>query len=149
MSGLNTFIFDGNLTRDPELRFTARGTPVAQYTVAVSKRVRNGEAWTDGADFIPVTVYGPQAERDAKHLAKGAGVTIQASVHSWYDAVAKKGGFNFVAEVVRYQGKGAPRVAQEVGAPGSRAGSEVHDEWLRAYDAADARHAALAQGQRC
>lgn len=147
MSSLNTFIFDGNLTRNPELRYTPGGTAVATYTVAVSKRVRSGDGWADAADFIPVVVYGPQAERDAKLLAKGAGVVVQASVHSWFDRAAKKGGFNFVAQIVRYKGSGSTPTtdAAPAGCDGpAGAGTDGGADWLRDYDQADAHQGARA-----
>jgi single-strand DNA-binding protein len=134
MASINTFIFDGNLVRDPELRYTPKGAPVARYTVAVDHAFRVGNELRAETDFIPVTVYGAQAERDAKFLHKGHRVTVQARVHSWFDAAKQKGGFNFVAEVVKYQrrpGGGADSIPV---APAPT----CDDDWLRDYDRAEA-----------
>jgi single-strand DNA-binding protein len=133
MASINTFIFDGNLVRDPELRYTPKGAPVARYTVAVDHASRVGNELRGETDFIPVTVYGAQAERDAKFLRKGHGVTVQAWVHSWFDAAKQKGGFNFVAEVVKYQRR--PGEAGSIAVPPAPTGD---DDWLRDYDRAEA-----------
>ena len=44
----NTVTLIGNLTDDPELRFTANGAAVANFRLAVTPRVRQGDTWTDG-----------------------------------------------------------------------------------------------------
>ena len=41
----------GNLTDDPELKFTPTGAPVANFRIAVTARVRDGETWRDGGSF--------------------------------------------------------------------------------------------------
>jgi single-strand DNA-binding protein len=64
----------GNLTDDPELRYTPSGTPVASFTVAVNRRMRDpasGE-WKDGeTSFIRCNVWRQQAEHAAESLSKG------------------------------------------------------------------------------
>ena len=64
----------GNLTDDPELRYTPSGTPVASFTVAINRRFRDpasGE-WKDGeTSFIRCNVWRQQAENAAESLAKG------------------------------------------------------------------------------
>ena len=50
--------FTGNLTGDPELKFLPSGIPVASFTVAVSKRVKDGDTWKDGpTSFVRCTVW--------------------------------------------------------------------------------------------
>ena len=44
----NTVTLIGNLTDDPELRFTPNGAPVASFSVAVTPRVKDGDGWRDG-----------------------------------------------------------------------------------------------------
>jgi single-strand DNA-binding protein len=145
MPSINTFIFTGNLVREPELRYTPKGCAVARYTVAVDNAFRSGDQWRDEVDFIPVTVYGAQAERDAKHLRKGHGVTVQARVQSWFDAAKQKGGFNFVAEAVKYQSRASGEgIAVAKNVPAAPA---VDDDWLRDYDRAEAEAMARREGR--
>lgn len=70
----NQVILVGNLTDDPELRYTPSGVPVATFTVAVNRRQRDpatGE-WKDGeTSFIRCNVWRQQAENAAESLTKG------------------------------------------------------------------------------
>lgn len=73
----------GNLTADPELRFTPSGAAVANFTVACSKRRKNdatGE-WEDVATcFLACTVWKQDAEAVAEELTKGTAVTVVGSL---------------------------------------------------------------------
>lgn len=74
----------GNLTGDPELRFTPNGKAVIRFTVAQNPRVknRNGE-WTDGtASFFPVQAWGKMAENVAESLSRGDRVTVNGRIRT-------------------------------------------------------------------
>jgi hypothetical protein len=63
----------GNLTDDPELRYTPGGTARATFRVAVPSRVRDGEGWRDREPaFYAVVVWRDQAEHAAESLPKGS-----------------------------------------------------------------------------
>lgn len=64
----------GNLTRDPELRTTADGTAVCNFTVAVNKRGQNGHP---EADYFRVAAWRQLGERCAQYLAKGRKVYVE------------------------------------------------------------------------
>jgi single-strand DNA-binding protein len=69
----NQVMLVGNLTDDPELRFTPNGAAVANFRLAVTPRVRDGDAWKDGeTSFFRVNVWRQQAENVAESLSKGA-----------------------------------------------------------------------------
>jgi single-strand DNA-binding protein len=74
----------GNLTADPELRFTASGKAVASLRVAVSERVKDTDGtWKDGdATFWKVTVWDRLAEHVGDSLAKGQRVIAVGRVSS-------------------------------------------------------------------
>jgi single-strand DNA-binding protein len=75
----NTVTVVGNLTTDPELRFTSTGTAVANFTVASSPRVFDKESsqWRDGDTlFLRCTVWQQAAENLADSLTKGARVIV-------------------------------------------------------------------------
>jgi single-strand DNA-binding protein len=63
----------GNLTDDPELRYTQNGTPVVNFNLAVNQRVKDQDGtWRDGeTSFFRVNVWRDQAEHVAESLAKG------------------------------------------------------------------------------
>jgi len=74
MAGNDNFTVQiGNLTGDPELRFTQNGTPVTNFGLAVNQRVKGEDGtWRDGeASFFRVNVWRDQAENVAESLAKG------------------------------------------------------------------------------
>lgn len=126
MSGINEFEIDGNLTKDPVLRYTPKGTPVATYTVAVDDVWGSGEERREETDYIPVTTYGRQAENDAKYLKRGSGVTVKGKIKSWYQPEQRRGGFNFEANRVIYRGRPSTIPKSVETAP--------DDDWLRDYD---------------
>jgi single-strand DNA-binding protein len=67
----------GNLTDAPELRFTAQGKAVANFTVAESKRVKDGEGWKDGpSSFYRCSLWDAAAENMAESLTKGQRVIV-------------------------------------------------------------------------
>ena len=74
----NTTILSGNLTREPELRFTAAGQPVCNLGLAVNNRYqdRTTNQWTQKTMFMNVVVWGTMGENCAHSLAKGDRVTI-------------------------------------------------------------------------
>ena len=76
----------GNLTEDPELRYTPNGAPVANLRVAVTPRVKDGDAWKDGeTSFFQVTAWRSLAENVAESLTKGARVMVYGTLRqrSW------------------------------------------------------------------
>ena len=62
----------GNLTDDPDLRYTPNGHPVANFRLAVTARVKDGDGWRDGeTSFFRVNVWRQLAEHVAESLTKG------------------------------------------------------------------------------
>jgi single-strand DNA-binding protein len=68
----------GNLTKDPELRFTPAGLPVATFTVACNSKKKDPAGnWIDGdSTFLTVTVWRNTAENVAESIRKGTQVTV-------------------------------------------------------------------------
>jgi single-strand DNA-binding protein len=95
---MNKVTLIGRLTKDPELKFTpGSGNAVANFTLAVDRRfTKDGQK---EADFIPVVVWGKQAESTATYVSKGKliGVAGRIQVRS-YDA--KDGTKRYVTEVI-------------------------------------------------
>jgi single-strand DNA-binding protein len=76
----------GNLTENPELRFTQGGAPVANFTVAVTPRIKDGDGWKDGeTSFLRVTAWRQLAEHAADSLSKGDRVLVYGTLRqrSW------------------------------------------------------------------
>jgi single-strand DNA-binding protein len=84
---MDTFVtVVGNLTGDPELRFTPSGVAVANFRLAVTPRVREGDQWKDGeTSFFRINVWRQQAENVAETLTKGTRVIVTGKLRnrSW------------------------------------------------------------------
>jgi single-strand DNA-binding protein len=87
MASDNFTVQVGNLTDDPELRFTQNGTPVTNFRLAVNQRIREADGtWRDGdASYFRVNAWRDQAENVAESLAKGnrAVVLGRLRTRSW------------------------------------------------------------------
>ena len=88
MANLNKVMLIGNLTRDPELRYTPKGTAVADISLAIN-RVWNNEQNQKQEEtiFVDVTLWGRQAELAQQYLTKGRGAYIEGRLQmdTWDD----------------------------------------------------------------
>ena len=95
---MNKIILMGRLVRDPEVRYTQTGKVVCQFTIAVDRPFSNQEGQRE-ADFIPVIVWGKQAELCGNSLTKGQRVLVEGRLQiRSYDA--KDGSKRWVTEVI-------------------------------------------------
>lgn len=72
----NTITCTGNLTRDPELRYTTGGRGVASFGLAVNRRYKKGEEWVEQTSFFNVVAWGELGENASASLTKGARVIV-------------------------------------------------------------------------
>ncbi|WP_053958106.1 single-stranded DNA-binding protein [Sulfobacillus thermosulfidooxidans] len=72
---MNHITLIGRLTRDPELRYTSQGVPVASLTLAVDRPFTNAQGQRD-VDFIDIVIWRKLAETVANHLTKGRLVAV-------------------------------------------------------------------------
>jgi single-strand DNA-binding protein len=88
MANLNKVMLMGNLTRDPEVRYTPKGTAVAELGLAINRyfSAENGEK-REETTFVDVTLWGRQAEIAGEYLKKGRPVFIEGRLQldSWDD----------------------------------------------------------------
>jgi len=77
---MNLVVLVGNLTRDPEVRYSQSGTAVANVNIAVNRSFTK-EGGPD-ADFFRVTVFGKQAELVERYLSKGRKVGIEGRIQN-------------------------------------------------------------------
>ena len=98
---MNKVVLIGRLTKDPELRFTpGSGAAVTTLTLAIDKY--NTKTGQREADFVPVVIWGKQAESTANYMSKGSQVAISGRIQTRnYDA--KDGTKRYVTEVVADQ----------------------------------------------
>ncbi|MEI6891586.1 MAG: single-stranded DNA-binding protein [Pontiella sp.] len=78
MASYNRVLLMGNLTRNPEIRYTPSGTAVADLGLAVNENFKNKAGETvEQTCFVDVVVWGRQAETSAEYLQKGSSVFVE------------------------------------------------------------------------
>ena len=88
MKGFNRAIIAGNLTRDPDLRYTVNKKAYARFGVAVNNRWKNSNGeLQESTEYINVVVWGPMSENCGKYLKKGSPVLVEGRIQtSSYEA---------------------------------------------------------------
>lgn len=138
---LNSVNLIGNLTRDPELRYTQSGAPVANFTVALNR------VWTDSngekreeAIFVPVVCWRKQAETVSQYLKKGSRVVVEGRLtqRRWETESGEKRSILEVTAIrvgflSRRQEEGeelpTPRRETQVQEPKTKAGEPKTEAW--------------------
>lgn len=72
----NSITLVGNLTRDPELRFTANGRAVASFGIAVGRRYQVNGEWQEQTSYFNITAWGTLGENTAASLSKGSRIVV-------------------------------------------------------------------------
>jgi len=76
MTNLNNVVLEGNLVKDPELKYLSNGTPLCTFTVGVNRSWKQGDEWKEEASFFDIQCWGKMAEGVANGLFKGKGVVV-------------------------------------------------------------------------
>ena len=93
MAGVNKVILIGNLGRDPELRYTANGTAVANFTLATTENIRTKDGGReDRTEWHRIVAWARTAELCAQYLSKGRSVYIEGRLQTreWEDKEGQK-----------------------------------------------------------
>ena len=88
MASLNKVFLIGNLTRDPELRVTPKGTAICQFGLAVNRQYKDDSGATrDETTFVDIEAWGKQGELVSKYLAKGSPAMVEGRLKfdQWED----------------------------------------------------------------
>ncbi len=88
MANLNRVLLIGNLTRDPELRVTPKGSSICQFGLAVNRTFKDGAGQTrEETTFIDVEAWGRQGEVISKYCTKGRPLFVEGRLRfdSWED----------------------------------------------------------------
>lgn len=132
MSSFNRVILMGNLTRDPEVRYTQAGMPVVSFGLAVNERFKSsGGEWQDRATFVDVTIWGKRGEAFAKFHQKGKPAFIEGKLRldTWEDKQGggKRSKLYVVADDWEFVGSGKPEQSTTPAAGGEAWGSPSTD----------------------
>ncbi|MEM6748995.1 MAG: single-stranded DNA-binding protein [Planctomycetota bacterium] len=142
MASYNRVILMGNLTRDPEMRYTASNMPVVKIGLAVNDRVKNRQTdqWEERANFFDCTAFGRTAELVNQYFTKGRPIFIEGKLRwdSWEDkqSGAKRSKVEVIIDNFQFvggredggQGGGGPRGGRSAqAAPASSGGGPGGD----------------------
>ena len=88
MANFNKVILAGNLTRDPEMRYTPKGTAIARFGLAINRTWKNeaGESQSE-VTFVDIDAFGRQAEVISQYMKKGRPVLVEGRLKfdQWED----------------------------------------------------------------
>jgi single-strand DNA-binding protein len=101
MKSINKVILIGNLGKDPELKYTPQGTPVAKLSVATNERFKGKDGqWQDRTEWHNVVLWQRLAEIAGEHLKKGSKIYIEGRLEtrSWDDK--QSGQKKYATEIV-------------------------------------------------
>jgi single-strand DNA-binding protein len=135
MANLNKVFLMGNLTRDPELRYTPQGTAVVSFGMAINRNwtTPTGEA-KEEVCFVDVSMFGRRAEVISEYLSKGNPIFIEGRLQfqRWESKEGqKRSALRVVAEDFQFIGgpKGDKKRPPDVGAePPSTKKSDINEE---------------------
>jgi single-strand DNA-binding protein len=110
MANLNKVQIIGNVTRDPEIRYTPNGTATCDIGIAVNRKYKVGEEWKEETTFIDVNLWGRTAEVANEYLKKGRSVYIEGrlKLDTWDDKQSgqKRSKLRVVGEEIQFLGGG-------------------------------------------
>jgi len=120
-ASLNKVILIGNLTADPELRYTPSGTARTRFSIAVNRQYKDSSGQLqEETTFVPIVTWGSQAENCANYLSKGRSVAVEGRlrIDSFENAEGER---RKVVEVVAQsvQFLGGPPSRSSSGGPGA------------------------------
>ncbi|MDD2752259.1 MAG: single-stranded DNA-binding protein [Candidatus Omnitrophica bacterium] len=136
MANFNKVLLIGNLTKDPELRYTPQGTAVVNLRMAVNRKYKDkNQEWKDEVCFITVVAWDKQAETCNQYLHKGSPLFVEGRLQSrsWEDNTgAKRNVIEVRAERVQFLGapQGSPRQQEPVVQQVSQEENSTESTWL-------------------
>jgi single-strand DNA-binding protein len=80
MADINHVVLVGRLVRDAELKYTAGGQAVSNFSIAINRRRKNGEQWEDEVHYFDIVLWGRQGESLNQYLLKGKQVGIEGEL---------------------------------------------------------------------
>lgn len=116
MNDLNSVLLEGNLTRDPEMKYTQSGSAICTFSIAVNRSYKKGDEWEKEVSFIDVTVWGKPAENCSQYLKKGRGVRVVGRLKQdrWEKDGKTNSKLGVIADHVEFKSEGKRQGAEDV-----------------------------------
>lgn len=124
MASLNRVFLIGNLTRDPEVRHTPKGTAVGDLAMAINMTYRTAEGVEkEEVCYVDIVVWGRQAETCKDYLSKGSPIFVEGRLQldQWESQGEKRSRLRVRAERIQFLGRGGG----SGGSGGSRGGASA------------------------
>lgn len=125
MASVNKVILVGNVGRDPELRYTQGGQPVASFSIATNERFKDKEGnWKDRTEWHRIVAWARLAEICGEYLRKGSQVYVEGRIQTrdWED---KEGNKRQTTEIVALSMQMLGRRGGEAGGPSAGEDSQA------------------------
>ena len=127
MPSLNKVLLMGNLTRDPELRVTPKGTPICQFSLAINRqfKMESGES-REEVIYVDVEAWGKQGETIAKYVTKGRPLYVEGRLRldQWEDKTTKEKRSRMKVVLEQFQFLGDGRAGGGPGGGGAPSGGD-------------------------
>ncbi len=126
MNNLNSILLEGNLARDPELKYTEKGTAVCHFAVASNRYFKQDDEKQEEVSYFDITAWSRLAEVCNEYLSKGRGVRVVGRLKQdrWEDSEGKtRSKVQIIAEHVEFK----PRLKKD----GDQPESEQEQERIR------------------
>ncbi len=138
MANVNKVILIGNLTRDPELRVTPKGTPLCQFGLAINRKFKDDSGQSrEETTFVDIEAWGKQAEVIAKYVTKGRPLYVEGRLKfdQWDDKTSgqKRSKLKVVLEAFEFLGSGRADGAAPGGGPAHAGGDEGVDQTVERH----------------
>lgn len=126
MSETNVVVLVGRLTRDAELKYTKSGMALSTFSIALNRRIKQGEEWVDEANFFDINLWGKSAESVSQYLTKGKQIAIQGELRQdrWEQDGQSRSKVVIHANNVQLLGSSGASGSQGMPPGGSQAASE-------------------------
>lgn len=95
---INRVTLLGNVTRDPELKYTQGGTAICNLNIATNRSIKKGDDWEDVPSFHRIKVWGKLGEAASKFLSKGSKVYIEGRLQ--YGSYEKDGQKHYTTDII-------------------------------------------------
>ena len=144
MANLNKVMLIGNLTRDPELRHTPKGTAVSEISLAINRNWTNDQGQKqEDTTFVEVTLWGRQAEVVQQYVTKGSPIYIEGRLQldSWDDKETGK-----KRSKLRVIGENFQFLSGKPGAAGAGGNGGEYSERSQPSSSAPQQHSGPPQG---
>jgi single-strand DNA-binding protein len=123
MANLNKVMLIGNLTRDPELRVTPKGTAICQFSLAVNRKFRDDSgADREEVTYVDIEAWGKSGENISKYCTKGRPLFVEGRLRldQWEDKTTKEKRSRMKVVLENFQFLGSGR--GDAGAAGGEGG---------------------------